>query len=229
MVKFYNQNLTPEMCGKISMHISTFNNIPGVVILHDLRNWTIAYMSENGLQLLDTTLDEICSLPTEVYHAKYFNADDALDYVPKIAALMQRNSDDETVSFYQQVKFPNTQEWHWYLSSIKIFMRDEEEHPLMTITVSIPVDAMHHMANKAQRILEENDFSRNHYANFLRLSKREKTILREMALGKSSIEIANKLCISSTTVDTHRRNIREKLNTKSSFEISNYARAFDLI
>lgn len=229
MVKFYNQNLTSAMCSKISRHISAFNNVPGVVILHDIRNWSIAYMSENGLQLLGTTLDEICSLPTEVYHAKYFNANDALDYVPKIAALMQRNSSDETVSFYQQIRFPNTQEWLWYLSSIKIFMRDEEDNPLMTITVSIPIDAMHHMANKAQRNLEENDFSRNHHDDFLRLSKREKTILREMALGKSSIEIANVLCISSTTVDTHRRNIREKLNTKSSFEISKYARAFDLI
>ncbi|RZK21008.1 MAG: LuxR family transcriptional regulator [Pedobacter sp.] len=226
---FTNPNLTAEMCSKVSAHIPTFNNMPGVVIIHDLRDWSIAYMSENGLKQLGATLEEICALPNDIYHARYFNADDAMDYVPKIGALMQRNQDDETVSFYQQIRFPGSQEWHWYLSSIKIFMRNETQQPLMTITISIPVDAMHHMVNKAERNLEENNFSRSHYDDFLRLSRREKTILREMALGKSSIEIANLLCISSTTVDTHRRNIREKLNTKSSFEISKYARAFDLI
>ncbi|RDC57279.1 LuxR family transcriptional regulator [Pedobacter chinensis] len=229
MAKFNNPNLTPEMCSKINSHIQSFNSIPGVVILHDLRDWHIAYMSDKGLNQLGTTLEEVCALPSEIYHAKYFNPDDALDYVPKIGALMENNKDCETVSFYQQIRFPNSPNWNWYLSSIKIFMRDADEKPLMTITVSIPVDAMHHMAVKAERNLEENNFSRNNSDNFLRLSKREKTILREMALGKSSIEIANELCISSTTVDTHRRNIREKLNTKSSFEISKYARAFDLI
>ncbi|RYY00187.1 LuxR family transcriptional regulator, partial [bacterium] len=33
-------------------------------------------------------------------------------------------------------------------------------------------------------------------------------MLKEIALGKSSIEIAEELHISPTTVDTHRRNVR---------------------
>jgi len=229
MFNHNNCNLDAEMCVKVNSHIQAFDSLPGVVILHDLRDWSIAYMSERGLKQLGLTLEQVRNLPNETYHSRYFNAVDAKDYVPKIAALLQRNFENETVSFYQQVKFPGLQGWHWHLSSIKIFMRDKQGLPLLSITVSIPVDAMHHMANKAERNLQEDNFSRNHHDSFLRLSKREITILREMALGKSSMEIANALCISSTTVDTHRRNIREKLNTKSSFEISNYARAFDLI
>ena len=53
--------------------------------------------------------------------------------------------------------------------------------------------------------------------------------LKYMALGKSSSETAIELFISLGTVDTHRKNIRKKLETKSYFELSQYARSFDLI
>ena len=44
------------------------------------------------------------------------------------------------------------------------------------------------------------------------LSKQEKIILLYLADGKSSKEIAKKLFISSSTVDTHRRNLLKKTN-----------------
>lgn len=229
MVLTYQNKLTEEMRQMIFEHQASFNLISGVVILHDIRDWSIVFMNERGLNELQIPEKELYSMTNEEYHSRFFNADDAADYVPKIGALMQKNSDHATVSFYQQLKFPDSPQWHWHLSSIRIFMRDHGGEPIMSITVSIPVDAMHHMAAKADRLLDENNFLRNNYANFSKLSKRERTILREIALGKSSIEIADELCISPTTVDTHRRNIREKLSTKSSFEISKYARAFDLI
>lgn len=230
MVDFYKPNLSAEMRRMIDRHAESFDQIPGVVIIHDTVNWSVAYMSKRGLKQLNLSLQEVCSLSNADYYTRYFNPVDAKDYVPKIGAFMGNNSnDDDTLSFYQQLKFPGKDGWCWYLSSIKIFMRHDNGSPALTITISIPVDAMHHMAAKAERLLEENNFLRNNYGSFSKLSKREKTILKEIALGKSSIEIADELCISSTTVDTHRRNIREKLNTKSSFEISKYARAFDLI
>lgn len=229
MVNLYKSKLSPKANDLIKRHIESFEEIPGVVIIHDASDWSIVYMSKRGLNYLNATLDEVCSFTNEEYHAKYFNAEDAKDYIPKIAALMQTNNDDDILSFFQQVRFADAQDWKWHLSSIKILMRDDEGKVLLTVTISLQVDAMHHMASKAERILEENNFLRNNYDSFSKLSKRERTILKEIALGKSSIEIGNQLCISSTTVDTHRRNIREKLNAKSSFEISNYARAFDLI
>lgn len=43
------------------------------------------------------------------------------------------------------------------------------------------------------------------------LSKREQEILQHIAAGQSSVDIASRLHLSSHTVDTHRRNIMEKL------------------
>ncbi|MGB4399538.1 MAG: helix-turn-helix transcriptional regulator [Daejeonella sp.] len=61
------------------------------------------------------------------------------------------------------------------------------------------------------------------------LSKREKEILRLMAHNETSAEIGDLLFISSLTAETHKRNIRNKLNVISNFELAQYARAFDLI
>jgi DNA-binding NarL/FixJ family response regulator len=51
------------------------------------------------------------------------------------------------------------------------------------------------------------------------LSKKEKEILKHIVAGLQSKEIADKLFISKTTVDTHRRNIHRKLNTTSSGDL----------
>ncbi|MNY67725.1 transcriptional regulator FimZ [compost metagenome] len=50
-----------------------------------------------------------------------------------------------------------------------------------------------------------------------------------MALGKSSAETAEQLFIAPETVKTHRKNIKQKLDTNSYYEICQYARAFDLV
>lgn len=55
------------------------------------------------------------------------------------------------------------------------------------------------------------------------LSEREKEVLREIARGLSTKEIANKLCLSHHTVTTHRKNIAEKLNIHSAAAMAVYA------
>ncbi|RNL50206.1 response regulator transcription factor [Pedobacter jejuensis] len=229
MVSYHKPTLTAEMHSLIDSYAEGFNQIPGVVILHETENWTVVYMSDRGLAQLKLTLEQVCNLTNAEYYSRYFNEEDAKDYVPKIGAFMHANNKEDTLSYYQQLKFPDDDNWRWHLSSTNIFLRDNDDKPVLTITVSIPIDAMHHMAAKADKLLEENNFLRKNVGNFSKLSRREKTILKEISLGKSSIEIASELHISSTTVDTHRRNIRDKLNAKTSYEIAQYARAFDLI
>lgn len=55
------------------------------------------------------------------------------------------------------------------------------------------------------------------------LSKREKEIIRQVALGLTSKEIADKLFISMHTVLTHRKNINRKLGIKTVSGITVYA------
>jgi DNA-binding NarL/FixJ family response regulator len=55
------------------------------------------------------------------------------------------------------------------------------------------------------------------------LSIREKEILQVLASGKSNREIADVLCISVSTVETHRNNIFQKLHLHNLAELILYA------
>lgn len=56
-----------------------------------------------------------------------------------------------------------------------------------------------------------------------RLTDRELEVFRMIAEGHSSGMIANKLFISTHTVDTHRENIKRKLGTRNASELTRYA------
>lgn len=57
------------------------------------------------------------------------------------------------------------------------------------------------------------------YENPVRLSKQEKTIVKLITEGLMSKEIADRLFISKSTVDTHRRNINRKLGVNGTAEL----------
>jgi two-component system response regulator NreC len=58
---------------------------------------------------------------------------------------------------------------------------------------------------------------------FVRLSPREREVLQLMAEGRATKEIASDLHVSVKTVETHRRQIMEKLNLFSVAELTKYA------
>ena len=66
-------------------------------------------------------------------------------------------------------------------------------------------------------------------ANYASLTAREQEILRLLAEGLSSKEIAEKLFISPKTVENHRANIMNKLDLHSTLELVRYAAKLGLI
>lgn len=58
---------------------------------------------------------------------------------------------------------------------------------------------------------------------FIVLTDREREILQQLAEGNTTKEMADSLCVSVKTVETHRRNIMEKLDLHSVAELTKYA------
>jgi len=58
---------------------------------------------------------------------------------------------------------------------------------------------------------------------FAVLTDREREVLQRLAEGRSTKEMADDLSVSVKTVETHRRNIMEKLNLHSIAELTKYA------
>ncbi|GAA4306450.1 response regulator transcription factor [Nibribacter koreensis] len=224
----------PELDRKITEKVAEIaavaDYLPGVVVVHNIQKGLgVEYMCPRGLALLGTTLEEIRAMGPQ-YLERFFNQEEVDDYVPKlIGGLLERNDDNEIVSFFQQVKLKNVKDWVWHLSTLKILMRDDNGAPLLTITIALKVEPDTHITPKVNRMLDESRFLRENVQAFAQLGKREQEILRMVVLGKSSTEIAEELFISEKTVNTHRRNLKVKLRVHSHYELSQFARAFDLI
>jgi hypothetical protein len=181
------------------------DKMPGVVTIHDLRDWSVVWMSAQGLRLLNLTPEDIAGKNIDQYHDQYFNPEDAKDYTPKLLGWLERDVEDETLTYFQQVRFHGDADWVWHVSTVKVLLRNEDRKPLLVIAMSFPIDAMHHMTAKAARLLEENNFLRKNFHHFATLSNREREVLKLLALGKSSPETAEELFITTATVETHRK------------------------
>lgn len=203
--------------------------IPGVIIIHDIRTVKIEYMSRPGLEIIGITLEQLRDLSHEEYHERYFNPEDAKDYAPKIIEMMKQDNEQAMVSYFQQVRAAQDQPWGWYLSNTKVLLRDQDNNPVLIITVASPIDPSHHITAKVSRLLEENNFLRQNMERYSSLTPREKQILKYLALGKTAAEIGELLGISAATAETHRKNLKKKLKINTAYDLSMYARAFDLI
>ena len=79
------------------------------------------------------------------------------------------------------------------------------------------------LLGQLQKIIRESGFEENTSSREGKLSEREKTILRYVALGFTNKEIAAKLFISMHTVITHRKNITRKIGIKTVSGLTVYA------
>jgi DNA-binding NarL/FixJ family response regulator len=73
------------------------------------------------------------------------------------------------------------------------------------------------------------DYNEAHPETILHLTGREIEIVQLIAREFSSHEIANTLCISIPTVETHRRNLMQKLGVKSVVGVVKYAMRHGLV
>ncbi len=79
------------------------------------------------------------------------------------------------------------------------------------------------LLEKIRRIIRESGFEEHPAPREEKLSEREKTILRLVALGHTNRDIAEKLFISTHTVITHRKNITRKIGIKTVSGLTVYA------
>jgi DNA-binding CsgD family transcriptional regulator len=208
---------------------ATSDLIPGVIIIQNLFDLKIEYMSPRGLNILGVDLEEITSIENAEYNDRYFNVEDWKDYSPKILKLIESKNENELISFFQQVRKSKNHDWTWYLSTLKIFHADENGAPTHIIVIACPIDSQNAVNAKVDRLLDENKFLREHHKLFSKLTNREREILKQMAIGQQSVEIAKMLHISEKTISTHRKNIRNKLQIQNQYELTRFAQAFNLI
>lgn len=204
------------------------DELPAALIIHEVESLRIVYMNQPGLDILGTTLEEIQAIGSETYHVKYFNAEDSDEYVPKILHLIKTGGRQQ-VSYFQQVRVPEKTEWQLFVSNTKVFARNEAGEATHLLTIASMLDPTHHITTKVNRLMNEVAFLRQNNLLFSRLTRREREILKYIAMGMSSPEIAAKLFIAAATAETHRKNIKNKLGLKNNYDAVKFAQAYNLV
>lgn len=223
------KTLQEKIDARIAEIRSVDHLLPGAVIIHRIyEGYTeVQYMSQRGLDYLKLELDVIKKAGKHYF--KTFLTEKEHEYIPQMLDLITRNDENEVFTFFQQVRSGATGELIWHLSSLKIMMKDDEGKPVLLLVLSHPVQAENHLLIKIERLTQENDFLKANMQKFSALTDRERLILQHIAKGKTNKEIANETSISVSTVETHRKKIKAKLDAKTGFELTQYAIAFNLI
>lgn len=213
---------------KIKLFAPVAETMPGVVVIHKIEGFSPLFMTSNGLNLLGLNLEELQEIG-EDYQKRFLNEDFMEDYLLFLTKKFREHQEEETFNFFHQVQLRAGEEYKWYVSSIKVFHKDEKGIPTHSVIIAFPLGEFEHIPQKAEKMLDESLFFKKNRNKFLSLGNRGKEILRLFAMGKTSAEIAEELNLSTETVNSHKKIIKQKLGISSTYQFNRYARSFDLI
>ncbi len=93
-------DLDQRIKDKIAAIAAVSDDLPSIIIIHNLKTQSVEYMSERGLEILKTSVKELRDIGPDYFY-KFFNLEDAQNYVPKFLELFERNDINEIFSFFQ--------------------------------------------------------------------------------------------------------------------------------
>lgn len=203
--------------------------IPGIVMLQDYYSQTLTYINERGRQYLGRTLEELRQMG-KAYFDTYLHPEDVEENLPRLIDLLNRNEYKKLISFFLRVRRSEQHEWEWFFHTAKLF--GDPQNGTAAREIILTATAVRNLSDNGSRLarlLDENEFKKKYSEKFNSLTKREKEIIQLVAAGNNSRKIAELLFISEATVETHRKNIRRKINAGSNYDMVLFAQSFDLI
>jgi DNA-binding NarL/FixJ family response regulator len=104
-------------------------------------------------------------------------------------------------------------------------LKDSAFEELVRAIRAVLVNKIYLNSSIAEKVIKDyvKHVPRESFSAFSILSKREREVLQLLAEGSSTKEIASLLYLSIKTVETHRKNIMEKLDLHSIAELTKYA------
>ncbi len=197
--------------------------IPGFIHLNSYTDISIVNANNTMANHFELTVKDIQDLGLN-FQATYVHPGSTEIVIPHLQSFLQRNDFSEVFSFFQGFRRDAQSSYEWYFSTSKIRKSDG-----LILSITNPISSFGHLSKKIARVIEEDIFVQKHFQQFSQLTKREKEILKLIALGYTSHDISDRLYISKLTVKTHRQNIMKKLDITRLVDIIQYAQAFDLI
>lgn len=202
--------------------------LPGNLLVTDLSQNAVTYMNKRGCDILMHNLDELQVMGPD-YFQRFFVREESERIISGYAFLQQQQDPSRVFNFTHRVKPKGASTYNWYFGTAKLLYTPGGENSHKILLMVNDVNSLGAIAPKINILLEESDWVKKNFKKFSLLTKKEKDIITLLASGLSTKQIAETLCISRLTVNTHRRNITQKLELKSFALLYRFAVAFGLI
>jgi DNA-binding CsgD family transcriptional regulator len=117
---------------------------------------------------------------------------------------------------------PKGKDYIWQVGRTRVFKRNPDGTPLQFLNAAVVLNDEFHSLNQMTELLKENKRLLNENI-VLKLTRREREVLKLLACGKSARGISEQLNISELTVVSHRKNMLKKLNMHNTATLVNFA------
>ncbi|PKP30339.1 MAG: hypothetical protein CVT99_13505 [Bacteroidetes bacterium HGW-Bacteroidetes-16] len=145
----------------------------------------------------------------------------------EVVDFLMTNKMHNVYCFFYRQKNDEFSEVIWTLSCAKLNI-DDKGIPDEMVVFSYDLKLLGEKSKRLYRVLENDEFIKENFNKVSSLTRREKEIIQLLASGMSSPEIANSVFLSVHTVNTHRKNIINKLHIKNFSGLLKYVDLFDL-
>ncbi|HTM93464.1 MAG TPA: response regulator transcription factor [Flavisolibacter sp.] len=177
-------------------------------MLNAFENLQVVYTSQNGHQLLEHFQSDAPDVLLMDIQMPEINGIDLCKQItkqhPSVKVIAFTSFDDS--NYVKQI----------FRSGAKGYLlKNSDKHAIVKAVETVMQDE-EYMDDTIKKILLQESITGQRRSIFeVPLTKREKEILKLIADGLSSQEIADKLFISLRTVETHRLNLNQKLDVKN--------------
>lgn len=207
-----------ELEQKVKLYEYILNNTSAIVFLDNVSN-EMLWCNKRHETLFGLTEADVNKKGFAGYVKDNFHADDIDIYTDSIKHLSDKSLDQSLVMYRQKDKHGN---WRKLLNSGKVSKWDENNKPVEGVFCSIDITDQFAEFTRFEELLKENLQLKNKL-KISELTKKEIQIIKQVAKGKSTKEIANDQFISFNTVEWHRKNIFRKLGLNKISELVRFA------
>jgi len=177
------------------------------------------YLNKFTIETTGYSRDEADSLGSE-YFRKVLHPDD-FEVIDHSIEHLRSINDDNVYGGICRSK-PRGKEFIWQVGRTRVFKRNPDGSPLQFLNAAVALNDEFHSHNQIIELLKENKRLLNENS-ILKLTRRERDVLRHLAGGKSAKKTAILLNISELTVISHRKNMLRKLGINNTASLVNFA------
>lgn len=144
----------------------------------------------------------------------------------ELMVLHQRFEDADWLLFSDELSVPFLRQVLFCSKAFSVVLKDASEEEIST-ALQCAARKERFICNHVSNLLLPGGSTASSHAHPAvkddLLTATERSILKEIALGKTTKEIAADRCLSFHTVNSHRKNIFRKLNVNNAYEATKYA------